>query len=176
MASPKAKYSKSASSVTNATANATIAVEPHKTIPTANGISTAAVATRFQVIEKESPQKSRSSSHHIEGNKSRPRGFDPHADRSFSVIPSVAIEDFDLVGRDLLFIGMPRKANSLSIASKSCVPSALQNFLIDVERDLLRLAIHYEVDRLARITRDAHLRQPHHSVSKIPEDRHEHCE
>src|SRR5260370_42566306 len=83
MASPKAKYSKSASRVTNPTASATIAVEPHKTIPTANGISTAAVATRFQVIEKESPQKSRSSSHHIERNKSRPRGFDPHPEQSF---------------------------------------------------------------------------------------------
>src|SRR6266478_4388293 len=109
IASPSAKYSNSASIVTKPTASATIAVEPHKTIPTTNGISTAAVATRFQVIEKESPQKSRSSSHHIERNKSRPRGFDPHPDQSFSVIPSVAIEDSDLVGRDLLFIGMPRK-------------------------------------------------------------------
>src|SRR5712664_3727214 len=73
IASPSAKYSNSASSVTRATASATIAVEPHTTKPTTNGISTAAVATRFQVIEKESPEKSQASSHHIERNKSRPR-------------------------------------------------------------------------------------------------------
>src|SRR2546427_4577939 len=73
MASPKAKYSKRASSVTNPTVSATIAVEPHNTIPTANGISTAAVATRFQVIEKDSPDNSRPSSHHIGSNKSRKR-------------------------------------------------------------------------------------------------------
>src|SRR5258708_15370698 len=73
MASPSAKYSNSASSVTSATASATIAVEPHKTIPTAKGISTAAVTTLFQVIEKDSPDNSRPSSHHIERNKSRER-------------------------------------------------------------------------------------------------------
>src|SRR5437870_5061980 len=71
IASPKAKYSNSASIVTNPTASATIAVDPHSTIPTTNGINTTAVATRFQVIEMESPQKSRPSSHHIEPNKSR---------------------------------------------------------------------------------------------------------
>src|SRR5258708_30333544 len=75
MASPSAKYSNSASSVTSATASATIAVEPHNTKPTTNGISTAAVATRFQVIEKESPQKLQASSHHIERNKSLDRHF-----------------------------------------------------------------------------------------------------
>src|SRR6266849_1324175 len=73
MASPSAKYSKSASRVTSATASASRAVEPHKTIPTAKGISTAAVATRFQVIERESPENSPPSSHHIERNKSRKR-------------------------------------------------------------------------------------------------------
>src|SRR5713226_2887343 len=73
MASPSAKYSNSASSVTSATATASNAVDPHKTIPTANGINTAAVATRFQVIEMESPEKSLPSSHHIERNKSRKR-------------------------------------------------------------------------------------------------------
>src|SRR6267378_2519236 len=73
MASPSAKYSKSASSVTSATARATIAVEPHTTKPTTNGIKTTAVATRFQVIEKESLQKLQASSHHIERNKSRKR-------------------------------------------------------------------------------------------------------
>src|SRR6266581_6140631 len=73
MASPRAKYSNSASRVTRARAIATIAVEPHNTIPTANGISTAAVATRFHVIEEESPEKEQASSHHIEWNKSRSR-------------------------------------------------------------------------------------------------------
>src|ERR1700682_2302400 len=73
MASPSAKYSKSASSVTRATASATIAVEPHTTKTTTNGIKTTAVATRFQVIGKESPQKLQASSHHIERNKSRKR-------------------------------------------------------------------------------------------------------
>src|SRR6266571_2536210 len=73
MASPSAKYSNSASSVTSATASASNAVEPHKTSPTAKGINTAAVATRFQVIEMESPKKSLPSSHHIERNKSRTR-------------------------------------------------------------------------------------------------------
>src|SRR5467141_2393259 len=73
IASPKAKYSNSASIVTNPTASARSAVDPHNTIPTTNGIKTTAVATRFQVIEMESPKKSRPSSHHIERNKSRKR-------------------------------------------------------------------------------------------------------
>src|SRR5712691_4368525 len=73
IASPSAKYSNNASSVTNPTANATIAVDPHNTVPTTNGISTAAVATRFQVIKKDSPVKSRPLSHHIGTNKSRKR-------------------------------------------------------------------------------------------------------
>jgi hypothetical protein len=30
-------------------------VEPHRTSPTTNGMRTTAVATRFQVIERESP-------------------------------------------------------------------------------------------------------------------------
>src|SRR5882762_6042400 len=47
IASPSAKYSNSAS--------ATHAVEPHSTRPTTNGIKMTAVATRFQVMEKESP-------------------------------------------------------------------------------------------------------------------------
>src|SRR6266478_9686830 len=73
IASPKAKYSNNASNVTSPTASATIAVDPHNTIPTTNGINTTAVATRFRVIEKESPKKSRLSSHHIEPTKSRLR-------------------------------------------------------------------------------------------------------
>src|SRR5713226_9009284 len=75
-ASPSAKYSNSASSVTNATASASRVVEPHNTSPTAKGISTAAVATRFHVIEKNSPEESCPSSHHIGRNKSRPKAFD----------------------------------------------------------------------------------------------------
>src|SRR5438034_2831510 len=71
IASPSVKYSNRASSVTNPTASAKIAVDPHSTIPTTNGINTTAVATRFQVIEMESPQRSRPSSHHIMRNKSR---------------------------------------------------------------------------------------------------------
>ena len=55
MASPSEKYSNKASSITSATANASTAVEPHNTTPAANGISTAAVPTRVQVIEKDSP-------------------------------------------------------------------------------------------------------------------------
>src|SRR5947207_8165100 len=74
IASPKAKYSHSASIVTNPTASAKIAVDPHSTIPTTNGIKTTAVATRFHVIEMESPKKSRPSSHHIEQSKSRTVG------------------------------------------------------------------------------------------------------
>src|SRR5713226_2449669 len=73
IASPSAKYSKSASSITSAVASATIAVEPHKASPTTNGINTTAVATRFQVIEMDSPEKLQASSHHIERNKSRTR-------------------------------------------------------------------------------------------------------
>src|SRR5260370_41870597 len=57
MASPSAKYSTSASSVTSATASETIAVELPSTRPTTNGIKTTAVATRFQVIDRESPEK-----------------------------------------------------------------------------------------------------------------------
>src|SRR5437899_4630037 len=74
IASPSVKYSNRASSVTNPTASAKIAVDPHSTIPTTNGINTTAVATRFQVIEVESLQKSRPSSHHIMRNKSRRNG------------------------------------------------------------------------------------------------------
>src|ERR1700730_14981218 len=55
IASPSAKYSKSASTIMSASTSATHAVEAHKTIPTTNGIKTAAVATRFQVMKKESP-------------------------------------------------------------------------------------------------------------------------
>src|SRR5260370_36633205 len=73
MASPNAKYSNNASNVTSATTSASRAVDAHKTIPTANGINTPAVATRFQAIVVDSPKKSRPSSHHIERNKSRRR-------------------------------------------------------------------------------------------------------
>src|ERR1700732_1922012 len=55
MASPSAKYSNSASTTISASTSATHAVEPHSTSPTTNGIKTTAVATRFQVMEKESP-------------------------------------------------------------------------------------------------------------------------
>src|SRR5882724_9959657 len=71
MASPSAKYSNSASITTSASPSARMAVEPHNTRPTTNGISTAAVTTRFHVIERKSPANSQASSHHIEGNKSR---------------------------------------------------------------------------------------------------------
>src|SRR2546425_8181463 len=81
MASPRAKYSNSANSVTNATASAMIAVEAHKTRPTTKGISTTAVATRFHVIEEESPEKEQASSHHIEWNKSRSRRKGSEEDR-----------------------------------------------------------------------------------------------
>src|SRR6266404_4415757 len=55
MASPSAKYSNSASTIISASTSATHAVEPHSTSPTTNGIKTTAVATRFQVMKKESP-------------------------------------------------------------------------------------------------------------------------
>src|SRR5258705_13426022 len=71
MASPRAKYSNNASITTSASPKARMAVEPHSTSPTTNGISTAAVTTRFQVIERDSPENSQFSSHHIERNKSR---------------------------------------------------------------------------------------------------------
>src|SRR5690348_8319580 len=71
MASPNAKYSKSASSVINAVAKATMAVEPHNTRPTTTGTSTAAVTTRFQVMKVESPENVQASSHHNERKKSR---------------------------------------------------------------------------------------------------------
>src|SRR5713101_8038786 len=80
-ASPSAKYSNSASR----------AVEPHNTSPTANGINTAAVATRFQVIEKDSPDKSRASSHHIKRNKSRPETFGRDQGWNFLVFASYAL-------------------------------------------------------------------------------------
>src|SRR5229473_5370928 len=57
IASPSAKYSNSASTIIRASASATHAVEPHSTSPTTNGINTTAVATRFQVIWKESPRR-----------------------------------------------------------------------------------------------------------------------
>src|SRR6266478_2121478 len=56
MASPRAKYSNSASTMISASARATQAVDAHNTSPTTNGIKTTAVATRFQVIAKESPR------------------------------------------------------------------------------------------------------------------------
>src|ERR1700686_5345278 len=55
IASPSAKYSKSARSITSASTSATTMVEPHKTRLTTTGINTAAVATLFQVTKDESP-------------------------------------------------------------------------------------------------------------------------
>src|SRR6266704_2358755 len=81
MASPRAKYSNSANRVTRARVIATIAVGPHNTRPTTTGISTAAVATRFQVIAMESPEKEQASSHHIEWNKSRSREKESEEER-----------------------------------------------------------------------------------------------
>src|SRR5207245_9266866 len=86
MASPSAKYSKSASSVTRAMANETNAVEPDSTRPTTIGINTAAVTTRFQVIEKDSPENTQAPSHHIERNKSRTRNLIDALNSPFSVI------------------------------------------------------------------------------------------
>src|ERR1700747_2422598 len=51
MASPNAKYSQSASTVTTAVAIATTHVGVNSTKPTTTGINTSAVATRFQVIQ-----------------------------------------------------------------------------------------------------------------------------
>src|SRR6266403_2593011 len=50
MASPKEKYSKIASRTSSASAIATSAVGAASTRPTTSGISTTAVATRFQVM------------------------------------------------------------------------------------------------------------------------------
>src|ERR1700676_3996815 len=74
MASPREKYSNSASTTTRASASATHAVEQNTTRPTTNGIRTAAVATRFQVIGRKSPGGLATPSHHIGGRKSRRRG------------------------------------------------------------------------------------------------------
>src|ERR1700720_830887 len=57
MASPSAKYSHRARTIIRPIASATQAVAHHSTTPTTIGISTTAVATRFQVMEKESPPK-----------------------------------------------------------------------------------------------------------------------
>src|SRR6266436_5686038 len=51
IASPNAKYSQSASTVITAVATATTAVDVNNTNPTTTGISTSAVATRFQVMQ-----------------------------------------------------------------------------------------------------------------------------
>src|ERR1700676_4754309 len=59
IASPSAKYSKTASTIISASTSATHAVDAHKTMPTTNGIRTAAVAPRFQVMKKESPPNCR---------------------------------------------------------------------------------------------------------------------
>src|ERR1700741_3350967 len=56
MASPSAKYSNSASTIIKASARASHAVEAHSTSPTTTGIRTTAVATRFQVMKRKSPQ------------------------------------------------------------------------------------------------------------------------
>src|SRR5690242_3770542 len=73
MASPRAKNSKSARRMTSAMPRATKAVEPKNTSATTAGINTTAVATRFQVIEMDSPDESRVLSHHISRKKSRMR-------------------------------------------------------------------------------------------------------
>src|ERR1700730_17713521 len=70
MALPSEKYSNSPSVVTSANAKATHAAEPNNTRPTTNGIRTAAVATRFQVIKERSPDRRLTPSHHSEGRKS----------------------------------------------------------------------------------------------------------
>src|ERR1700686_1159218 len=57
MASPSAKYSQRASTIISPIASATSDVAHHSTTPTTIGINTTAVATRFQVMEKESPPK-----------------------------------------------------------------------------------------------------------------------
>src|SRR5438874_13804604 len=66
MASPSARYSKSASRVTRATPRETVAVEPHNTRLTTSGTSATAVATRFQVMKEESPENAQAPSHHNE--------------------------------------------------------------------------------------------------------------
>src|ERR1700722_6657184 len=55
MASPSAKYSKSARNITSANTNATTMVEAQSTRLTTTGINTAAVATLFQVMKDKSP-------------------------------------------------------------------------------------------------------------------------
>src|SRR5437773_7759822 len=157
IASPSVKYSNRASSVTNPTASAKIAVDPHSTIPTTNGINTTAVATRFQVIEMESPQRSRPSSHHIMRNKSRRK--QALGMRVKRAVACISEGDLQLVAQ-----------------RNYGVLSTLQNFLVGVECHLLRLAVQYEVDRPRGIPGNGHLAQPHHSVSKIGENRHEHRE
>src|SRR5438034_8998955 len=142
IASPSVKYSNRASSVTNPTASAKIAVDPHSTIPTTNGINTTAVATRFQVIEMESPQRSRPSSHHIMRNKSRRK--QALGMRVKRAVACISEGDLQLVAQ-----------------RNYVVLSTLQNFLVGVECHLLRLAVQYEVDRPRGIPGNGHLAQPH---------------
>src|SRR5262249_36075121 len=73
MASPSEKYSSMARIVTTPKATATQAVEANNTKTTTNGIRTTAVATRFQVITRGSPDAREASSHPIEKGKSRNR-------------------------------------------------------------------------------------------------------
>ena len=94
MASPNAKYSKSASKMTRAVPIATEAVEPHKTSATTHGIKTAAVATRFQVIERDSPDESLLPSHHIKRNKSRGRNGNLRERYGFCQIGGASKRDF----------------------------------------------------------------------------------
>src|SRR5215469_12530375 len=63
MASPRAKYSQSARTVIAAVAMATTQVGVNNTRPTTTGINTSAVATRFQVMNRNSSR-----------NLPRPRG------------------------------------------------------------------------------------------------------
>ena len=61
-------------------------------------------------------------------------------------------------------------------ASANALWSALQNILIAVERDFLRLAIQNEVHRPRGIPDDPHLAQAHHTISKIGEYGYKHGE
>src|SRR4029077_16242976 len=77
MASPSAKYSHSASTIIRPIARATQAVAHHSTTPTTIGISTTAVATRFQVKKKESPPKGAKNVNSRKSKVERKRGSEP---------------------------------------------------------------------------------------------------
>src|SRR5580704_15541690 len=114
MASPSAKYSKSARRMTSARPTAIAPVEPHKTRITTHGIRTAAVATRFQVIEKGSLDESLAPSHHIKGNKSRAR-----VTNSGVLVPKNVFAELKLWGNDI------------SCPTVGATPTALKDSLAD---------------------------------------------